>query len=39
MGPHSRRTIDNEVLMDSDYDVDVIYTDDPGESPYEEGQE
>jgi hypothetical protein len=39
MSPHSRRKINNEVIMDSDYDVDVTFTDETGESPYSESQE
>ena len=39
MDPHSRQKINNEVIMDSDYDVEVTYTDDTGESPYSETQE
>lgn len=39
MDPHSSQKINNEVLMDSDYDVDLTYTDDTGESPYSETQE
>ncbi|WP_338738389.1 hypothetical protein [Haloplanus salilacus] len=39
MDPHSRQKINNEVIMDSDYDVEVTYTDDTGESPYSESQE
>ncbi|WP_267665674.1 hypothetical protein [Halorubrum yunnanense] len=39
MNPHSRQKINNEVIMDSDYDVEVTYTDDTGESPYSESQE
>jgi hypothetical protein len=38
MNPHSSHTINNEVRMDSDYDVDVTYTDDSVESPYSESQ-
>jgi len=39
MSSHSRQKINNEVIMDSDYDVEVTYTDDTGESPYSESQE
>lgn len=39
MSPHSRQKINNEVIMDSDYDVDVTYTDENRESPYSETQE
>jgi hypothetical protein len=39
MNPHSRRTINNEVIMDSDYDVAVRYTDETSGSPYSETQE
>ena len=39
MNPHSRQKINNEVIMDSDYDVKVTYTDDTGASPYSETQE
>ena len=37
--PHSRHKINNEVIMDSDYDVEVTYTDETRESPYSETQE
>jgi hypothetical protein len=37
--PHSRQKINNEVIMDSDYDVEVTYTDETRESPYSETQE
>jgi hypothetical protein len=39
MNPHSRRKINNEVIMDSDYDVEVTYTGESKESPYSETQE
>lgn len=39
MKPHSKQKINNEVIMGSDYVVDVIYTDDTGQSPYKERQE
>jgi hypothetical protein len=39
MDPHSRQKINNEVIMDSDYDVEVTYTDETRESPYSEAQE
>lgn len=39
MEPHSTRTINNEVLMDSDYDVEVTYTDGTDDTPYSETQE
>ena len=39
MSPHSRQKINNEVIMDSDYDVDVTYTDENRELPYSETQE
>ena len=39
MNPHSRQKINNEVIMDSDYDVEVTYTDETSESPYSETQE
>ena len=39
MDPNSRQKINNEVIMDSDYDVEVTYTDETGESPYSETQE
>lgn len=39
MDPHSRQEINNEVIMDSDYDVEVTYTDETRESPYTETQE
>jgi hypothetical protein len=39
MNPHSRRKINNKVIMDADYDVEVTYTDDTGDSPYSETQE
>jgi hypothetical protein len=39
MNPHSRRKINTEVLMDSDYDVAVTYTDDTGPASYSETQE
>lgn len=39
MNPHSRRKINNAVIMDSDYDVAVTDTDDTRESPYSETQE
>lgn len=39
MKPHSKQKINNEVIMDSNYDVEVIYSDDTGESPYKERQE
>ncbi len=39
MDSHSRQKINNEVIMDSDYDVEVTYTDDTGDSPYSETQE
>ena len=39
MKPHSTHTINNEVIMNNDYDVDVSYTDDRRESRYEETQE
>ena len=39
MRPHSRQKINNEVIMDSDYEVEVIYTDEIRESPYSETQE
>lgn len=39
MKPHSRQEINNEVIMGSDYDVAVMYTDDTGESPYKEKRE
>lgn len=37
--PHSQEKINNEVLMDSDYEVTVGYTDSATESPYTETQE
>jgi len=39
MNPYSREKINNEVIMGSDYDVEVTYTDATGESPYAETQE
>lgn len=39
MGPHSTRKINNEVLMNSDYDVAVAYSDETTESPRSETQE
>jgi len=39
MGPHSRQKINNDVILDSDYNVDVTYTDETRESPYSETQE
>jgi hypothetical protein len=39
MSPHSRAKINNEVIMDSDYDVEVTYTEETRESPYSETQE
>ncbi len=37
--PHSRHEINNEVIMDSDYDVEVSYTDETADAPYSETQE
>ena len=37
--PNSRETINNEVIMGSDYDVKVTVTDTATESPYTETQE
>jgi len=39
MNPHSRQKINNEVIMDNDYDVAIRYTDETGETPYSETQE
>lgn len=39
MSPHSSQKINNKVIMDSDYDVEVTYTDETGEAPYSETQE
>ena len=39
MRPHSTQKINNEVIMNSDYDVAVTYSDKTGESPYSETQE
>ncbi|MFB6206610.1 MAG: hypothetical protein ABEJ05_08820 [Haloglomus sp.] len=39
MEPHSRQKINNEVIMNSDYDVAVTYSDGTTESPYSETQE
>lgn len=39
MEPHSRRKINNEVIMNSDYDVAVTYSDGTTASPYSETQE
>jgi hypothetical protein len=39
MGPHSKQEINDEVTMGSDYVVDVMYTDDTGQSPYKQRQE
>lgn len=39
MGPHSRQKINNEVLMNSDYDVTVTYSDETAASPYSETRE
>lgn len=39
IGPHSQQKINNEVLMNSDYDVAVTYSDETAESPYSETQE
>ena len=39
MSPHSTLKINNEVIMDSDYDIDVSFTDRTRESPYSEAQE
>lgn len=39
MSPHSRQKINNKGIMDSDYDVNVTFTDETGESPYSETQE
>jgi hypothetical protein len=36
--PHSKRKINNEVLMDSDYDVEVSFTDETRDSAYSETQ-
>ena len=37
--PNARHTINNEVLMGSDYDVEVAFTDETTSSPYTETQE
>ena len=37
--PHSERKINNEVIMDSDYDVEVSFTDESRDSAYSETQE
>jgi len=39
MRPHSRQKINNEVIMNSNYDVAVTYSDETEESPYSETQE
>ena len=39
MEPRSRRKINNEVIMNSDYNVEVTYSDETTESPYSETQE
>jgi hypothetical protein len=39
MRSHSTQKINNEILMNSDYDVEVTYSDETGESPYSETQE
>ena len=39
LNPHSTQTINNEVIMGSDYDVAVSYADETRESPYSESQE
>jgi hypothetical protein len=39
VSPHSTQTINNEVIMNSDYDVAVTYSDETGDSPYSETQE
>lgn len=38
MEPHSQAKINNEVLMDTDYEVRVTYTDATDEPPYAETQ-
>lgn len=37
--PNSEEKINNKVIMDSDYDVEVTYTDSARDSPYSETQE
>jgi len=39
VGPNDQTKINNKVLMESDYDVDVSFTDTTRESPYSETQE
>lgn len=38
LDPHSSRTINNRVIMESDYDVEVSFTDATMDSPYTETQ-
>lgn len=38
LAPHAARTINNEVIMKNDYEVDVSYTDDTSDAPYSETQ-
>ena len=37
--PNTRRTINNEVIMGSDYEVEVTFTSDSTDSPYTETQQ
>jgi hypothetical protein len=37
--PHSERKINNEVIMESDYEVEVSFTDETRDSAYSETQE
>lgn len=37
--PNARRTINNEVIMGSDYEVEVTFTSDSTDSPYTETQQ
>jgi hypothetical protein len=39
MDPHSSHKINNQVIMDSDYDVEVTYSDETRDAPYSETQE
>lgn len=39
VGPNEQEKINNEVIMESDYDVEVSFTDTTRESPYSEIQE
>ncbi len=39
LAPHSERKINNEVIMESDYDVEVSFTDETRDSAYSETQE